>query len=156
MKKVVLTLVLVGVIASISCGSNEEIPTYEEQLAIDTALIDAYLEENGIDAVIDPSGLRYVIRNEGTGESPAISDRIQVNYEGRYLADNLVFDANDRVTFGLRQLILAWQIALPLLKEGGSMTIYAPSGLCYGPNPQGRIPPNANMIFDLDLISVFK
>jgi FKBP-type peptidyl-prolyl cis-trans isomerase len=138
-----------------ACQDNEpEQRSYEEQLAIDVGIIDDYLAEQNIDATVDPSGLRYVINEPGQGASASINDNITVGYVGKFLENGEVFDQNESVEFPLARLIEAWQIAIPLIQEGGSMTVYAPSGLCYGAATRSGIPANANMIFDLNLIRV--
>lgn len=149
-------LILIGISFMTACGKDDEGLSYDEQLAVDIEIIDAYLADNNIAAEVHSSGFRYVIHNEGTGGTPNDYDEITVNYEGRFLSSGNVFDSNDDITFQLYSLINAWRFALPLIKEGGSMTIYAPSGLCYGPQgfPQAGIPANANMIFKLDLIEI--
>lgn len=128
--------------------------SFEEQLAFDIEIIDNYLAENNIDATVDPSGLRYVINEPGQGASANVDDTIIVGYEGKFLENGEVFDQNDSTEFPLNRLIQAWQIGIPLIQVGGSMTIYAPSGLCYGASSRPGIPANANMIFNLNLIGV--
>ena len=143
----------------ISCNDAfDELPetlSYEEQLAKDIEIIDAYLDENSITANEHESGLRYVMNVEGTGDSPVLVNSVTVTYEGTFLNGG-TFDSNSTgITFPLQNLIESWQIAIPLMKEGGSMTIYAPSGLCYGASgTTNGIPPNANMIFNIDLIEI--
>lgn len=162
MNKIIRTLslaaVAVGLITFSGClpDDNIEVPlTYEEQLAIDIEIIDKYLVDNNIDAEEDNSGLRYVITQEGTGANPSLADDVTINYEGRLLSNNNRFDGNENITFALGQLINGWQIGLPKVKEGGSITLYIPSGLGYGTRGAGgSIPPNANLIFDIDLISI--
>ena len=62
---------------------QEKIQT--RQLEKDIKAIDAYLITNGIVAVKDSSGLRYVITKAGTGEKPPLSSLVKVNYKGSLL-----------------------------------------------------------------------
>ncbi len=139
-----------------SCIKDDEVITYNEQLEIDLAIIDNYLGENGITAVNDPSGLRYVIHTQGTGIKPVVEDVVNVDYLGTYLPSGQEFDANEDIEFPLNALIQGWQIGFPLLNEGAEATFYIPSGLGYGTNPPPGIPLNANLIFDVTLNSVVR
>lgn len=107
------------------------------------------------------SGLRYAVEKEGTGESPKASDTVEVHYIGR-LTDGTVFDSSvDRgqtATFPLQGVIKGWTEGLTYMKEGGKTVFYIPSDLGYGPTgtPGGPIPPNADLIFEVELIKVVK
>ncbi|MEQ9403340.1 MAG: FKBP-type peptidyl-prolyl cis-trans isomerase [Cyclobacteriaceae bacterium] len=157
MRKLIFLLIISQSIVLSSC-LNVDNPnpglSFEEQLKIDADSIDSYLELNEIEAQIHQTGVRYIITKAGDGESANTTDRVKVIYEGRFM-DGSVFDSNSEgVSFPLNGLIAAWQITIPLLKEGGSMTIYAPSGYCYGPPGRSGIPPNSILFFDIELIEV--
>ncbi|MEQ9302560.1 MAG: FKBP-type peptidyl-prolyl cis-trans isomerase [Marinoscillum sp.] len=123
-----------------------------EQLAKDQERITNYLSENGITAQKDSLyGVRFVMHTEGTGDKPKVTDRINVDYEGRFMTNGKVFDSNDSIEFPLNQLVSGWQIVLPYVKEGGSVTMYIPSGYGYGHLGGGSIPADANLIFDVTL-----
>jgi FKBP-type peptidyl-prolyl cis-trans isomerase len=91
------------------------------------------------------------------GSSPAPSDKVLVNYEGKLLNDQ-VFDSSykrgapDVMT--VNQLIPAWTEALQLMHPGDEWVLYAPPNLAYGPKGVGPIPPNAALIFRIELIKV--
>lgn len=138
---------------AISC-SDQELTTME-QLAKDIQTIDKYLDDNGIVALEDPSGVRYTFEVEGTGPKPTLSNTVVVKYIGK-LFDGTVFDGTttDPAVFRLLQLIEGWQIGFQLLPQGSKATLYIPSGLGYGKSGGGPIPPNANLIFDVELIEV--
>jgi len=130
---------------------------FDEQLRIDGNIIDEYLRDNNITAIKHPSGLRYVINAQGTGAQPNDSSTVSVTYTGKLLSNGQIFDATQSpISFGLTQLITSWKIGIPLINVGGEITLYAPSGLCYGTNPpQGSIiRSNSILIFNIDLISV--
>lgn len=151
----IIRIIFIGVTVAIlgSCGDNEL--TSMEQLAKDISIIDKYLADNNIDAIEDPSGLRYSILVEGTGPKPKLSNTVVVNYTGK-LFDGTVFDGTTTgpASFRLIQLIEGWQIGFQLLPEGSTAKLYVPSGLGYGKTGGGPIPPNANLIFDVELIEV--
>jgi len=166
MKKYMIMILSIGFMGLSACSLDApDVLTYEEQLAIfnaqlesDIVLIDQYLDENEIVAIEHESGIRYVTTLEGDGEVPVPTDVIKFKYEGR-LFDDSIFDESltktpDWVIYSLNSLIASWQITIPLMKEGGKITIYAPSGYCYGTTGAGPIPPNTNLIFDIELVSI--
>ena len=124
------------------------------QLGIDTTAIDTYLASKKITAQTDPSGLRYVITKLGKGAKPLVSSTVKVNYKGMLLENGTPFDqSNAPVEFPLSNLIQGWQIGFQLLPKGSAATLYVPSSLGYGANGYGNaIPPNANLIFEVELI----
>lgn len=104
------------------------------------------------------SGLQYKVIEEGTGKTPAVTDRVKCHYEGRLL-DGTVFDSSyDRgqpAEFGLRGVIRGWTEGLQLMKEGGKYELYIPSDLAYGPRGGGQvIGPNTTLIFEIELLEV--
>lgn len=105
-----------------------------------------------------PSGLRYVITQEGTGKTPTVSDNATVHYTGKFL-DGKVFDSSvqrgEPATFGLGQVIKGWTEGLQLMKEGGKALFFIPYTLAYGEQGYpGAIPPRADLIFEVELIKV--
>jgi FKBP-type peptidyl-prolyl cis-trans isomerase FkpA/FKBP-type peptidyl-prolyl cis-trans isomerase FklB len=130
----------------------------KEQMAKDLVSIDEYLKSKGIQAIQDTSGLRYVITQQGKGPKPIITDTVVVNYVGKLMGSGEVFDQSKQpVTFRLTGLIKGWQIGFPLLAVGSKATLYVPSGLGYGPRGYpSKIPQNANLIFDVELIRIKK
>ena len=105
------------------------------------------------------SGLKYFTLKEGTGKSPAATDEVTVHYEGK-LTDGTVFDSSytrgEPATFPLNRVIAGWTEGLQLMKEGGKTVFYIPSEIGYGEmgTPGGPIPPNADLIFTVELIKV--
>ena len=105
-----------------------------------------------------PSGLRYVMHQEGTGKSPKATDSVKVHYTGKFL-DGKVFDSSVQrgqpIVFGLNQVIRGWTEGLQLMKEGGKATFYIPYQLGYGEQGYpGAIPPKSDLIFEVELIKV--
>ncbi|MFH8142002.1 MAG: FKBP-type peptidyl-prolyl cis-trans isomerase [Muribaculaceae bacterium] len=123
----------------------------------------AFLEKNGARAEVKttPSGLQYEVLHEGNGQSPAPEDQVEVHYTGTLL-DGTKFDSSvDRgvpATFGVTQVIPGWVEALQLMKEGDKWRLFIPSQLAYGPTgtPGGPIGPNQTLLFDVELIKVYK
>jgi FKBP-type peptidyl-prolyl cis-trans isomerase len=139
------------------CDSDPNLDVNEEQLQADIAAIDAYLNENGIEAEEHPTGIRYVIKRKGDGDSPSLCDNIAVTYEGRLISNGNVFDSSQNIrSFPLNGVITGWQVGVPLIKEGGRITLFIPSVYGYGAtgSSSGSIPPNANLQFEVVLFGI--
>jgi FKBP-type peptidyl-prolyl cis-trans isomerase FkpA len=124
-----------------------------KQAKMDDSIIVAYLKANPqIKAVKDPSGLYYQITDQGTGAYPAENSVVMVNYTCNLIGGRR-YDSGSDFSAPLSGLIKAWQIGMPHLKAGGSMLLFVPSGLAYGPSGAGPIPGDAVLAFDINLIS---
>ena len=106
------------------------------------------------------SGLQYIETNAGTGKAPKRGDRVAVHYVGR-LENGKEFDNSvkrgEPIEFllGTGQVIPGWDQGLLGMKVGGKRTLTIPPSLAYGEQGAGGvIPPNATLIFDVELISI--
>lgn len=107
-----------------------------------------------------PSGLKYVDMVVGTGASPTNGKNVTVHYSG-YLTDGKKFDSSvDRnkpfsFAIGVGQVIKGWDEGVASMKVGGKRKLIIPSALGYGSRGAGAvIPPNAELIFDVELLGV--
>lgn len=125
---------------------------------------EAFLAENkrkeGV--VTTASGLQYKVLKEGKGEIPSGTDKVSVSYEGRFI-NNVVFDSTAKhggeplETSVAGGVIQGWLEALKLMPQGSKWELYVPSNLAYGENGMGAaIPPNAVLIFQMELLSIKK
>ncbi len=126
--------------------------------AVEKAEMDKTLNETYGKAKTTPSGLRYITELEGSGASPLATDQVTVHYTG-YLLNGTKFDSSvDRgqpATFPLNQVIKGWTEGLQLMKIGGKTKFIIPSELGYGAQGAGGvIPPNAWLIFDVELLKI--
>lgn len=123
--------------------------------AAEMASLQAYLTSKSITATQHPGGFYYVIHAQGTGATPMLSSTVTVKYTGK-LTNDVVFDQDQtgNKSFVLSSLILGWRRGLPLIQEGGSITLYIPPSLGYGCSSTGNIPPGSNLIFTIELIDV--
>jgi|GEM_PF-652139 len=105
------------------------------------------------------SGLMYYVIEEGEGEKPqSDSSVVKVHYSG-YLVDGTKFDSSiDRgqpIDFPLNRVIRGWTEGVGMMEEGAKWKLIIPSELGYGARGAGgRIPPNAMLIFDVELIEI--
>ena len=106
------------------------------------------------------SGLRYKIIQKGSGAQAETGKSVSVHYEGS-LDNGQVFDSSyrrkDPITFtlGIGQVIQGWDEGIALLKEGDKARFVIPSYLGYGERGAGGvIPPNATLVFDVELVKV--
>jgi FKBP-type peptidyl-prolyl cis-trans isomerase FklB len=105
-----------------------------------------------------PSGLQYKVITEGKGKSPKATDTVIVNYRGT-LIDGTEFDNSYKrgqpATFSVGGgMIKGWAEALQLMKEGSKWELFIPAELAYGEPGRPGIPPNATLIFEVELISI--
>jgi FKBP-type peptidyl-prolyl cis-trans isomerase len=104
------------------------------------------------------SGLKFVDQKVGDGATPAATSQVTVHYTGRLAANGQKFDSSvDRgqpATFAMNGVIPGFSEALSTMKVGGKRTAYIPSRLGYGPQGTRGIPPNADLVFEIELIAV--
>lgn len=137
--------------AANNCISNNTgVPT-----AAEIASLQAYLTSKSITATQHPDGFFYVIHVQGTGIFPQLSSTVNIKYTGK-LTNDVIFDEDQtgNASYLLSSLILGWRRGLPLIQEGGRITLYIPPSLGYGCTQTGPIPPGSNLIFTIDLIDV--
>ena len=108
------------------------------------------------------SGLEYVELAPGTGPSPTKGKGVKVHYTG-WLTDGKKFDSSvDRgqpfiFTIGVGQVIPGWDEGVLSMKVGGKRKLIVPANLGYGAaGAGGVIPPNATLIFEVELLDVEK
>ena len=106
------------------------------------------------------SGLRYQILQKGTGKQATKGANVSVHYKGQLL-DGTVFDSSYKrkepidFAIGVGQVIAGWDEGIQLLKVGDKARFVIPSHLAYGESGAGgAIPPNATLIFDVELMNV--
>ena len=105
-------------------------------------------------------GRIYIILKEGSGEKPQSGQTVSVHYAG-YLVNGLKFDSSyDRkkpieFPIGTGRVIKGWDEGIMLLNVGSKAKLIIPPELGYGPRGAGGvIPPNATLIFEVELVEI--
>lgn len=134
--------------------------------------IKAYVSSKSLKPTVSPSGLNYVISNQGSGAKANVGDTVMVNYTGMFLSGK-VFDtslaevAKKAGTFnpqrpyeplklpaGMNSSIPGFEEGLLLLSKGAKATIIIPSNLAYGEQGNQGIPPFSPLIFELEMVNI--
>jgi FKBP-type peptidyl-prolyl cis-trans isomerase len=147
-----LGIILVALVAAVTFSA--EAADSSLSAAANAAYLAANARKPGV--VSRPSGLQYRILHNGFGKRPAPTDYVTVYYTGS-LINGRIFDGtepNMPTRFKVNSLVSGWSEALSLMREGDHWQIVVPAKLGYGEagTPDGAIPPNQVLVFDLELI----
>lgn len=98
---------------------------------------------------------------EGSGDTVKPGDTITAHYTGAVAKDGIIFQsshdgANQPIAFSLNGVIKGWTEGVPGMKVGGKRRLLIPAAMAYGATPpQGSgIPPNADLVFDIELVKI--
>ena len=151
--RLALPALLLGAVAA--CGSDGESPlsplpddvTFAPALGVDLAAMTR-----------TSTGLYRRDLAEGTGRAAARGGMVAVAYTG-WLTDGTQFDArptSNPLAFrlGVGQVIAGWDEGIQGMREGGRRQLVIPAGLAYGASGNGPIPPNAPLVFLVELVAV--
>lgn len=146
-----LVLVLVAIGAAFATVGPLRAP-----LADATAFLNENAKKPGVKTM--PDGLQIEMLTAGEGDSPKADDMVLVNYEGR-LADGTIFDSTysrgQPAAFRVADVIPGWAEGLQQMRPGGKARFTIPPQLGYGAQGAGGvIPPNAVLVFEVDLLGV--
>ncbi|MGZ3833145.1 MAG: FKBP-type peptidyl-prolyl cis-trans isomerase [Mucilaginibacter sp.] len=136
------------------------------------AKIKKYIDDSKLAVTTTPSGLNYLITQQGTGDKPAVGDTAVVFYTAKYL-NGKVFETNVKevaqknktfnpaqqykpihIPVGVRGVIAGWDEGLQLLNKGSKATFVIPSKLAYGEQGYQIIQPFTPLVFDVELVGI--
>ena len=140
---------------TINTKTNEAKTTMDDNKLEGEAFLAENAKKEGV--TVTASGLQYEVIASGSGATPTLSDTVETHYTGRFM-DGTEFDSSvtrgQPLTFPVTGVIAGWTEALQLMQEGDKWKLYIPSELAYGERGVGPIPPNATLIFDIELLAV--
>src|SRR5689334_17978341 len=110
-------------------------------------------------AITTPSGLTYLITKKGTGPQPKAGDTVVMNYTGTLTSGvkfDSSFDRNEPFAFklGAGRVIKGWDEGVAKLRVGDHAILVIPGKLAYGPRGVDIIPPDATLIFIVEVVDV--
>ena len=144
-----------GLFDKLQANKNEKINKEKEAGA---EFLKKNAGEEGVQSL--PSGIQYKVLQEGTGNKPALQDKIRAHYAGRLITGqefDSSFKRNQPFDARITQLIKGWQDVLPMMPVGSRWRLWIPSDLGYGDNgAPPSIPGGAVLEFDIELLDILK
>ncbi|MDF2434213.1 MAG: FKBP-type peptidyl-prolyl cis-trans isomerase FkpA [Mucilaginibacter sp.] len=164
MNRILLILLLFSAGLAGCSKTNNVKAQIATQATIDDKIITNYLKAKNITAsVVDSAGVStgiyYTIDTLGTGSNLYTSStQVTVGYKGTLLTTGVVFSQTGKYhpSFVLGTVIRGWQLGIPKVQQGGTITLYLPSKYAYGPFPQPslNLPANAILIFNIKVYNI--
>lgn len=146
--------------ANVEAAATQVEPVQIAQTASDLTLEEPAVSDADENVITTNSGLQYVVLAEGNGASPSNGQTVTVHYTGT-LEDGTQFDSSrDRnrpfsFRVGVGQVISGWDEGVGAMRVGERRQLIIPPDLGYGARGAGGvIPPNATLIFDVELLRI--
>jgi FKBP-type peptidyl-prolyl cis-trans isomerase len=103
------------------------------------------------------SGLQYQVISQGTGARPGPSDTVQVTYVGSFVSgevfdDSAKHEGGGPASIPLAGVIPGFREGIQMMQVGGHYKFFIPANIAYGAQPQNGFPPNATIVFDVNLV----
>ncbi|MBR3951468.1 MAG: FKBP-type peptidyl-prolyl cis-trans isomerase [Bacteroidaceae bacterium] len=118
------------------------------------AFLAAKEQEEGVQKTA--SGLLYKVVKEGNGKTFKASDRVELNYVGKFINDT-IFDQGNKVKFVASQMVPGFGEGLQLMSPGAKYILYIPSDLAYGVRGRGAdMPSNSTLVFEVETLGLAK
>lgn len=152
-----ILIIAAAALSLAACGQKPA--ALPDQAAPSKAFLEKTAKEPGVQKLASGVMYKVVASAPEGGVRPQLSDEVKVHYEGK-LIDGTVFDSSfergQPAAMPLKALIPAWQEALQLMRPGDEWILYVPPEQGYGPEGKGPIPPNAALVFRIQLIAVLE
>ena len=118
------------------------------------AFLAAREQEEGVQKTA--SGLLYKVIKEGNGKTFKASDRVELNYVGKFINDT-IFDQGKNVKFVASQMVPGFGEGLQLMSPGAKYILYIPADLAYGVRGRGTdMPSNSTLVFEVETFGLAK
>ncbi len=157
-RSVAVTALLISLVAFGACNSSDatgpgrpsdpSTETFASELGVNLASMTERADKLYIQDLV-----------QGTGAEAVAGRRLRVRYTG-WLASGSQFDSNVssgaafEFVLGGGRVIAGWDIGVPGMRVGGKRRLVFGSEYGYGPQGSGQIPPNATLVFDVELVSI--
>jgi FKBP-type peptidyl-prolyl cis-trans isomerase len=127
-----------------------------ERLAADELRL---IQDKFGNATVTPSGMRFIVRQPGSGSPPSVGAQVVAHYHGTLLNGQKFDSSYDRgepfaFRVGTGAVIKGWDEAFLTMKEGERRTLVIPWWLAYGERGTGKIPPRATLVFEVELVAI--
>lgn len=144
--------------ATVKPGSREMTELNRYLVQKDREIIQNYIERKGLNMTESPTGLWYLIKNEGNGQPFKDNDRVSLKYECKLIDGTVCYSSDD---LGPRQIIIGktdiepgLNEGLRLLKPGGEAVFILPPFLAFGLVGDGKkIPPRTIIVYNVSILS---
>lgn len=141
---------------SIKATEKKKVVRKEKKVAVNSEKVFFDQLKERKDVIITPSGLMYEVISIGSGAQPQATSKVKVRYKGEGIDGKVFYKRTDEaMEFELDRVIKGWTEGVQLMRVGSKYRFYTPSYLAYGEQGDGNtIPPNAAIIFEVELLSV--
>ncbi len=164
MKKTFFLIVSVVAIIAISVSCKDNGLDLEKLRAEEIQKLEEFIDKNDIKEEPTASGLYYIEREKGTGDTIKAGDRVKIFYTGM-LIDSTVFDKSG--TYEPFEFIVGQSLSsggvipgmsegITHMRQGGKGTLIIPSELAYGASANGGLPRFSTLIFDIEVYKHYK
>ncbi|SFF59874.1 FKBP-type peptidyl-prolyl cis-trans isomerase [Sunxiuqinia elliptica] len=160
MKKTFFLIVSVVAIIAISVSCKDNGLDLEKLRAEEIQKLEEFIEKNDIQEEPTASGLYYIEREKGTGDTIKNGDRVKIFYTGM-LIDSTVFDMSGTYEpfdfiVGGSGVIAGMSEGVTHMRQGGKGTLIIPSELAYGASSSQGLPRFSTLIFDIEIKNHYK
>ena len=124
----------------------------------DSTSLEYFIQNTDLEVQEGANGLYYAIEKEGKGVRPKARDYVKIRYTGRLLNGQVFDQSKDDQPFvfqlGYRIVIQGWEEGIPLFPVGSSGKLFVPAELAYGDKGLGEVPPNTDLVFDIEILDI--
>ena len=151
--RILLIIICLAIVTGVAIGAGAVVNVIKRNIAV------SEIGKRFPEAVINPSGLRYIIQEPGNGPKPFKGRTVLVNYKGTLL-NGTVFDNTDgqgrplEFEAGVGNVIAGFDEAVLDMREGEKRLVIIPPELGYGKKKVGTVPGNNFIIFEMELFRI--